>query len=135
MLQELTTEPSMPPLRVFLVENHADTARYIQLFVEHLGHEVSVALDLESALEKIPKEKWDVLISDISLPDGDGWQLLGKLGDARPPVAIAMSGFGTNDYQLESHLAGYSHHLVKPFLPDELRALLVEAAQRKETDI
>src|SRR5258707_14877080 len=124
--------PFMQPLRVFLVENHEDTVRYIKLYLEHLGHEVFIARDMETALREIPKSRCDVLISDIGLPDGDGWLLLEKLGDHRPQFAIAMSGYGTVNDQRRSRAAGYDHHLVKPFAPDALVALLREASKLQE---
>ena len=121
----------MASLRVFLVENHQDTVRYMQLYLEQLNYKVSVAADMATALREIPKSRCDVLISDIGLPDGDGWQLLEKLGDNRPPFAIAMSGYGTGTDQWRSQAAGYDHHLVKPFTPDALLALLREVEKRK----
>ena len=79
----------MQPLRVFLVENHEDTVRYIKLYLEHLGHEVFIAREMETALREVPKSRCDVLISDIGLPDGDGWLLLEKLGPDRPPFCYS----------------------------------------------
>jgi DNA-binding response OmpR family regulator len=121
----------MPSLSVFLVENHEDTVRYMQLFLEQLSYQVSVATDMATALREIPKERCDVLISDIGLPDGDGWQLMGLLGNNRPRFAIAMSGYGTGNDQRKSREAGYDHHLVKPFTPDALLELLHEAEEKK----
>jgi DNA-binding response OmpR family regulator len=123
---------SMRPLRVFLVENHEDTVRYMQLYLEQLSYQVCVAADMASALREIPESRCDVLISDIGLPDGDGWQLMERLGDHRPLFAIAMSGYGTVNDQRRSRAAGYDHHLVKPFAPDALVALLREASKLKE---
>ena len=123
---------SMRPLRVFLVENHEDTVRYMQLYLEQLSYKVSIAADMATALREIPRSSCDVLISDIGLPDGDGWQLMEKLGDHRPRFAIAMSGYGTANDQQKSRAAGYDHHLIKPFTPDALVALLREASQSKE---
>jgi CheY-like chemotaxis protein len=122
---------SMSSLRVFLVENHEDTVRYMQLFLEQLSYEVSIAADMATALREIPKSHCDVLISDIGLPDGDGWQLMEKLGDYRPQFAIAMSGYGTGNDQRKSREAGYNHHLVKPFTPEALLVLLREADEMK----
>ena len=106
--------------------------RYMQLYLEQLNYKVCVAADMETALREIPKSRCDVLISDIGLPDGDGWQLIEKLGEHRPQFAIAMSGYGAvNDLQ-RSRAAGYDHHLVKPFAPELLVALLREAGKLKE---
>ena len=122
----------MHSLRVFLVENHEDTVRYMQLYLEQLSYKVTVASDMASALREIPASRCDVLISDIGLPDGDGWQLMERLGDHRPRFAIAMSGYGTANDQQKSRAAGYDHHLIKPFAPDALVALLCEASKLKE---
>jgi CheY-like chemotaxis protein len=121
----------MQPLRVFLVENHEDTVRYIKLYLEHLGHEVFIAGQMEAALCEVPKSRCHVLISDIGLPDGDGWLLLEKLGPDRPPFAIAISGYGTGNDQRKSLAVGYNSHLVKPFLPNALLSLLEQAAEEK----
>jgi DNA-binding response OmpR family regulator len=122
----------MGSLCLFLVENHEDTVRYMQLYLEQLNYKVCVAADMTTALREIPKSRCDVLISDIGLPDGDGWQLMEKLGDYRPPFAIAMSGYGTVNDRRRSSAAGYDHHLVKPFAPETLVALLRQASKLKE---
>ena len=122
----------MGPLCLFLVENHEDTVRYMQLYLEQLNYKVCVAADMATALREIPKSRCDVLISDIALPDGDGWQLMEKLGDRRPQFAIAMSGYGAVNDQRRSRAVGYDHHLVKPFTPEVLVALLREASKLKE---
>jgi CheY-like chemotaxis protein len=71
-----------------------------------------------------------VLISDIGLPDGDGWELMERLGSGgqAPRFAIAMSGFGVNADEAKSRAVGYRHHLIKPFDPDKLEEILNEAA-------
>jgi CheY-like chemotaxis protein len=122
----------MSSLRVFLVENHEDTARYMRLYLEQLNYKVCIAADMTTALREIPNSDCDVLISDIGLPDGDGWQLMEHLGENRPKFAIAMSGYGTGNDQRRSRDVGYNHHLVKPFSPEALQTLLREATGTKE---
>src|SRR5258705_7272892 len=107
----------MSSLRVFLVENHQDTVRYMQLFLEQLSYKVCIAADMTTALREIPNSDCDVLISDIGLPDGDGWQLMAHLGENRPKFAIAMIGYGTGNDQRRSRDVSYDHHFVKPFSP------------------
>jgi CheY-like chemotaxis protein len=123
----------MQALRVFLVENHEDTVRYIKLYLENLGHEVLIAPEMQTALREIPKSKCDVLISDIGLPDGDGWSLLERLGSSRPAFGIAISGYGAGNDQRKSRAAGYNAHSVKPFLPSALLAFLHQAAEKRES--
>jgi two-component system CheB/CheR fusion protein len=117
----------MRSLRLFLVENHQDTIWYMKLYLEQLGYQILVATDMATALREIPDSRCDVLISDIGLPDGDGWQLIEKLQKNRPPFAIAMSGYGTGNDQRKSLATGYNYHLVKPFTPDALLAILRDA--------
>ncbi len=116
-------------LRVFVVENHADTLTYLSLYLESLGHTVLSARTMAHALEMLPGANSDVVISDIGLPDGDGWQLLEQAHLPASVYAIAMSGFGMNTDRLKSKAAGFRQHLLKPFAPAELDAALEEASQ------
>ena len=117
------------PLRVFIVENHEDTRFLLGLLLEQLGHTVLSAATLQQALGSIPQARCDVLISDIGLPDGNGWELMARLGEHRPRYAIAMSGFGMSSDRQKSLNAGYRHHLLKPVEPNQLENLLDEAAR------
>jgi|KBSSwiStaDraftv2_1062776.scaffolds.fasta_scaffold157509_4 CheY-like chemotaxis protein len=117
------------PLRIFIVENHEDTRFLLALLLEQLGHTVFTATTLAEALAAAPAARCDVLISDIGLPDGNGWELMARLGEERPPYAIAMSGFGQVSDRQRSLEAGYRHHLLKPVEPNRLEELLDEAAR------
>ena len=116
-------------LRIFLVENHRDTLAYMQMYLEASGHTVRSADSMTKALAALPGANCDVLISDIGLPDGDGWMLLRLVQLPHPIYAIAMSGFGMGADQLWSQEAGYRHHLLKPIDPAQLDAALAEAAR------
>ena len=116
------------PLRIFVVENHEDTRFLLVLLLEQLGHTVFAAASLGEALMALPPAHCDVLISDIGLPDGNGWELMTRLGDERPRYAIAMSGFGMSSDRQRSLGVGYRHHLLKPVEPNQLERLLDEAA-------
>jgi two-component system CheB/CheR fusion protein len=73
-----------------------------------------------------------VLISDVGLPDGTGWDLLTRLREEKlphPGFAVAASGFGSPADREQSKAAGFRHHLLKPFSPDDLDRLLEEAAR------
>src|SRR5437764_287778 len=84
-----------PPLKFFVVENHQDTLDAIKMFLEAQGHTVVAAPDMKTALKLAPNTAFDILIGDIGLPEGDGWELLKRLRNKLPDVkAIAMSGYG-----------------------------------------
>jgi two-component system CheB/CheR fusion protein len=113
-------------LRIFVVENHEDTRVLLCILLEQMGHSVRSASTMREALRAIPDSGCDVLISDIGLPDGDGWELLQRLV-RRPSLAIAMSGRGMNGDRARSHAAGFQHHLVKPTGPEQLAQILERA--------
>jgi CheY-like chemotaxis protein len=134
-MNSLTGAPSQP-LRIFVLENHPDTLKYLAMFLESLGYTTVRARTMKEALAALPSANCDVLVSDIGLPDGSGWELLKHLREGKlehPPYAIAMSGFGTHADQEKSRAAGYRHHLLKPFDPDELEVMLGEAAKELAT--
>jgi two-component system CheB/CheR fusion protein len=116
------------PLKVFVVENHDDSRLMLTMLLTQMGHQVKSAASMEEALGALPRAEPEVLVSDIGLPDGDGWQLLRRLRLPHPLYAIAMSGFGMNADRERSRAAGFRHHLVKPMDIEQLEALLAEAA-------
>jgi DNA-binding response OmpR family regulator len=115
------------PLRIFVVEDHPDTLDALCLYLRHVGHTVRCARTKKEALKKISGEDYDVLISDIGLSDGNGWDLIREMGDFRPQFAIAMSGYGTVADCERSAEAGFRHHLIKPVSLEKLAAVLDEA--------
>ena len=126
-MTDLQPAGTVHPLRIFIVENHTDTLKWISRYLESMGHQVLSARTMTEALAALPAADCEVLISDIGLPDGDGWELL---RNARLPLsvyAIAMSGFGMNADRAKSKAAGFRHHLLKPFVPRELDDALEEA--------
>jgi CheY-like chemotaxis protein len=114
-------------LRIFVVEDHPDTLQALCLYLKYVGHTVRSASTKEEALKKIPQRDNDVLISDIGLSDGTGWELIREIGDCRPHFAIALSGYGTEADRERSAKAGFRHHLIKPVSLDKLAAVLDEA--------
>jgi two-component system CheB/CheR fusion protein len=121
-------------MRIFIVENHEDTRYLLQLLLEQLGHTVAAATTMAEAVAAMTASRADVLISDIGLPDGNGWELMARLGESRPRYAIAMSGFGQLSDRQRSLAAGYRHHLLKPIEPNRLETLLDEAAAELARD-
>ena len=117
-------------LRVLVVENHPDTREGIQLFLKALGYQATATGSMAEALALSEREQFDLLLSDITLPDGDGWRLLAALQayGREPRHAIAMSGLSGSVEQARSRAAGYTAHLVKPFSPQELEKVLHRVA-------
>jgi CheY-like chemotaxis protein len=112
------------------VDDHHDTAEILGQLLSRQGCEVRTAESVADALKVADAYDFDVLVSDIGLPDGRGTDLLGQLrhGTKRPIGAIAMSGFGMeSDIEL-SRRAGFSEHLTKPVEFGALRQALARLA-------
>ena len=114
-------------MTILLIENHEDSVTYLKRFLKQLGYEVDVAADATSAANAINAHRFDVILSDIRLPDGDGWTLMEQIRGKTRAYAIAMSGLGSAGDIVRSHSVGYQDHLIKPFTPDKLREMLKRA--------
>ena len=102
-------------MRILLVEDHPVTAKMMQMVLTSDGHAVEVAHDVATALELAGQHTFDLLLSDLGLPDGSGYDLIGQLrqqGYKFP--AIALSGYGQGEDVQRSHEAGFAAHLTKP---------------------
>jgi PAS domain S-box-containing protein len=108
-------DPAISRHRVLLVEDHASTRAAVQKLLSRRGLDVAVAGSVGEALDLAAGRKFDFVISDVGLPDGDGYQLFTELRQRLPGVhGIAMSGYGMEDDLQRSRAAGFSAHLVKP---------------------
>jgi HAMP domain-containing protein/signal transduction histidine kinase/CheY-like chemotaxis protein len=115
------------PMRILLVEDHEDTNRSLTSLLRRRGYQVKSAFTFQTAIELSAKEQFDVLISDLGLPDGSGIELIQKLV-SKPPLGIALTGFGMEQDIRKSREAGFHHHLVKPIDLNKLDALIQESA-------
>jgi signal transduction histidine kinase len=133
--QDVSTRP-----RILLVDDHADSVRPMQLFLEATGYQVTTAHSVAAALRAVTEEDFDLLVSDLGLPDGSGEDLIRQLQDmGHKLLSIALSGYGTEQDVARSLAAGFQLHLTKPVLPDLLRttidSLLVNRAAQPVSDV
>ena len=113
-------------VRLLLVEDHEDTNRSLTRMLRRRGYEVHPANDIRSALDIATRKQFDVLVSDIGLPDGSGIDLLKALRAKGEVFGIALSGFGMEEDIRRSGEAGFSHHLVKPVDLNKLDSIIQE---------
>jgi CheY-like chemotaxis protein len=96
--------------------------------LERRGYEITVAHSAEQAVEKVRTQDFDLLISDIGLPDRSGYELMREVRSSKALPGIALSGFGAEQDVNEAHAAGFSEHLTKPInferLEEAVRNLL-----------
>ncbi len=118
-------------LNIVVVEDHADTRKYLRMYLEMAGHRVRAVGSVRDAVRLLNTDGCEVLISDIGLPDGSGWELLGQIANDPPDFAIAMSGFGGGSDRRRSLEAGFREHFVKPFDLTKLDGLLREAVSER----
>jgi CheY-like chemotaxis protein len=114
-------------LRVLVVEDHRDTARTLRVLLTRYGHEVELAHTGTAGVEVARRWRPDVVLSDLGLPELDGYQVARTL--RRDPVTasvclIAVSGYGQDEDRRRCREAGFDLHLTKPVDPVELQRLL-----------
>jgi two-component system CheB/CheR fusion protein len=118
-------QQAVRPLRILLVEDHGVTAKMMRWVLTEEGHDVKTAGDVAAALELAEQHEFDLLVSDLGLPDGSGHDLMRQLrqrGHQFP--GIALSGYGQEEDIRRSYEAGFISHLTKP----ASRERLLEAA-------
>jgi PAS domain S-box-containing protein len=125
-------EPSRNrPLRILLVEDHVDTAKLLTRLLKLDGSDVCWASTIAEALTYSASDTFDVVLSDLGLPDGSGHDLIRQLLRKRPVTGIAMSGYGMEDDIRRSQEAGFIEHLVKPVSMTQLREAIQRAVKFK----
>jgi CheY-like chemotaxis protein len=115
-------------LRILVVEDHNDTLQALSRLLSHFGHEISLADTAQSALNTIDSKEFDVVLCDIALPDGNGYDVVAQAKRKRPVKAVALTGFSASEDIERGKEAGFDFHLAKPVDFHELRAVLGQIA-------
>ena len=109
-----TAEPQERPLRILLVEDHPDTLLALTKLLKKWGHAVTTAETVKEAQELAAGQEFDLLVSDLGLPDGSGLDVMRQVKARSAMPGIVLSGFGTEEDIRQSKAAGFVCHLVKP---------------------
>lgn len=116
-------------LRILLVEDHKDTRTSLQRYLQAAENDVTAAATAHEALEVAASGNFDLVISDLGLPDeGGGLAMMRQLRDRHALKGIAVSGYGMDEDVEQSRAAGFSHHLTKPFSLQRLKSLILEVS-------
>ncbi|CAM2173950.1 histidine kinase [Paraburkholderia sacchari] len=121
-------------LDILLIEDHDDTAEVMSQLIRALGHEVSVAASVAGALALTAAQRFDLVVSDIGLPDGSGIDFIRAFRKESAAPAIALTGFGTDDDVRRSLEAGFTAHLTKPVNFDQLERLIEATVTQRAGD-
>ncbi len=111
--------------KILLVEDHDDTARVLARLLKLAGYQVATTGTFAGALDLCGRDRFDLVISDVGLPDGSGYDLMREILERKcVSKGIAVSGYGGDDEVEQSRRAGFTEHLVKPVAFDALRAAI-----------
>src|SRR5690349_15424117 len=110
-----------PSADILLVEDHEDTARALRRMLENAGYQVGYASTLASARDLAAKRRFQLVISDLGLPDGSGLDLMNQLRRSGQVNGIALSGFGSDGDIAAAKAAGFAEHFTKPVDWERLR--------------
>ncbi len=117
-------------LRLLLVEDHEPTLRVMSRLLERAGHQLTTAGTVADALAAADSAAFDLVISDVGLPDGTGIELMSTLRKRHGLTGIALSGYGMEDDVARTRAAGFVAHLVKPVDFNQLRHAVQEIRSR-----
>jgi CheY-like chemotaxis protein len=117
-------------LQLLVVEDHPQTLRVLASLLRKQGHKVLTAECVQGAIKLLEAERFDGLISDIGLPDGNGCDVMRAARQRQSLVGIALSGFGMEEDVRRSIEAGFDHHLTKPIDFQELQKFVGSMAGR-----
>ena len=130
-VHRLSTNTAAPArregLRLLFVEDHDDTREVLARLLSLRGYCVEAARNAQEARSISSEKTFDLLVSDIALPDATGCELLKELGAKHRLCGIAMSGFGSDADVAQSRAAGFLEHLVKPIDAPALDAAIQRA--------
>jgi len=133
-MAHLTVDKQESQVRVLIVDDQEDILRVMQLILaRQQNYCVETASSGRQALEKAETFSPDVIVSDISMPEMDGCELMTQLRgktDLSPFKSIALSGYG-GDQQRVSLEAGYDVHLIKPVDYNELAEVIQQLAEKR----
>jgi len=123
--------PALPRgKRILVVEDHAATRESLGVLLKRRGHQVALAASAAAAREAANHATFSLVISDIGLPDCDGYSLLRDLRAQQPHLrSIALSGYGAEDDRVRSSAAGFDSHIVKPVTMSALDSAVAEVLQ------
>ncbi len=118
-------------LQILLLEDHADTAQVMSAVLRGMGHEVELAGTVAAGVEKIHARKFDLILSDLGLPDGTGLNFIEEARKVCETPAIALTGYGMAEDVEKCLQAGFDEHLTKPIDFERLQKSIGNATRDK----
>ena len=128
-------EDSLKGLKILIVEDEVDSLEFLKFFLEQCGAQVSGANSVTSAIECLKKTIPDLIVSDIGLPEADGYEFIETVRSLPPErggnvPAVALTAYARNEDKLRALSSGFQTHLSKPVDTDELIATVVHIVKQ-----
>jgi CheY-like chemotaxis protein len=122
-------------LKVLVIEDHEDTAIVMARMLQDMGNTVVGANSVASAVDVLTRDKFDLIVSDIGLPDGNGVSLIHAVRGFCDAPAIALTGYGMREDIERCLKAGFNQHLTKPITFEMLRQSIAEVYRDRASGI
>ena len=120
--------------KILIIEDENRVAELLKRGLEESEHTVGIAVGVASGLNRFAKENFDIIVSDVMLPDGSGFELCRKIREKNETIPILMlTALGTTDDKLEGFDSGADDYMVKPFDFRELNARINTLLKRRAT--
>jgi CheY-like chemotaxis protein len=129
----LAAKKARPPATILVVDDDDSTSVVLSRLLSRAGYTVHTADRISNALQVIERAPIDILISDIGLPDGTGFQLMRQVRARCNAIGIALTGFDGAEDLDQSQQAGFAEHLVKPIDFNALQRVLSRITQKLVT--
>ena len=128
----MNDEPSRA-LSILLVDDHVDSLELLARLLRRCGHRVATARRVDEAVRAIGRERFDILVSDIGLPDGCGTDIMRAIKAEQGTPGVALTGHGEEHYIAACAEAGFAARLLKPVvfkqLVEAMETVLPEATK------
>ena len=111
-------------MTVLLVEDHADTRSVLGILLNRCGYQTVTAKSVKGARARLEEMRFDILISDLNLPDGDGLDLVREAKQKHKLTTIAITGRTSNEERDLGLKAGVDYYLTKPIDYQQLKKAL-----------
>jgi PAS domain S-box-containing protein len=131
VVADASTRHPAGALAILMVEDHEDTAEVMAQLIRTLGHEVTVVGRVSDALAATQTASFDLIVSDVGLPDGTGIDFIRAFRERSDVPAVALTGFGTDEDIRRCLDAGFNAHLTKPVNFMQLEKAIESAANAK----
>jgi two-component system response regulator PilR (NtrC family) len=117
---------------ILVVDDERSIREFLEIYLRRSGHRVEVAVDGEAGVEALTKREYDIVITDLRMPKGNGLDVLAKAKERHPETqVIVVTAFATAETAVAAMKAGAYDYLTKPFKIDEVGMVVARALERR----